>query len=154
MFVFKKIKSCLILLMVPPVVSLLQATCKRDMPHHLQLICFWVDARIVYDFFKQNDFKQNTISTINSTLFFNGIVSQVRKGNPYVTAACSLSPDALTSQLRLPVRIWQGGYGSLDGDRLLFFRLGWLRLALLRGGGPCPSSTHNDMAKRLGSAKY
>ena len=84
MFVFKKIKSCLILLMVPPVVSLLQATCKRDTPRHLQLICSRADAGIVLTVFKRNDFKRNTISTINSTLFLNGIVSQVRKGTPWI----------------------------------------------------------------------
>ena len=84
MFVFKKIKSCLILLMVPPVVSLLQGTCKRDTPRHLQLICSRADAGIVLTVFKRNDFKRNTISTINSTLFLNGIVSQVRKGTPWI----------------------------------------------------------------------
>ena len=74
--------------MVPPVVSLLQATCKRDTPRHLQLICSRADAGIVLTVFKRNDFKRNTVSTINSTLFLNGIVSQVRKelhGSKYIT---------------------------------------------------------------------
>ena len=84
MFVIKKIKSCLIVLMVPPVVSLLQATCKRDTPRHLQLICFRADAKIVLFLFKRNGFKRNSVSTINSALFFNGIVSQVRKGDPWI----------------------------------------------------------------------
>ena len=31
-----------------------------------------------------HNFKRNSISTINSALFFNGTVSQVRKGNPWI----------------------------------------------------------------------
>ena len=84
MFVFKKIKTSFIILMVPPVVSLLQATCKRDMPRHLQLICFRADTVIVVKFSSEMTFKQNSISTINSALFFNGTVSQVRKGNLWI----------------------------------------------------------------------
>ena len=82
MFVFKKIKTCFIILMVPPVVSLLQATCKRDRPRHLQLICFRADTVIIVIISSETIFKQNSISTINSALFFNGTVSQVRKGTP------------------------------------------------------------------------
>ena len=70
--------------MVPPVVSLLQVTCKRDTPHNLQLICFQVDAMIVVKFSSKTTFKRNSVSTSNSTLFFNGTVSQVRKGNPWI----------------------------------------------------------------------
>ena len=84
MFVFKKIKTSFIILMVPPVVSLLQAKCKRDTPRHLQLICFRADAVIVVKFSSETAFKRNSVSTINSTLFFNGTVSQVRKGNPWI----------------------------------------------------------------------
>ena len=84
MFVFKKIKTCFIILMVPPVVSLLQATCKRDMPCHLQLICFRADAVIVVKFSSETTFKRNSVSTINSALFFNGTVSHVIKGNPWI----------------------------------------------------------------------
>ena len=84
MFVFKKIKTSFIILMVPPVVSLLQATCKRDRPRHLQLICFRADAVIVVIISSETVFKRNSVSTINSALFFNGTVSQVRKGNPWI----------------------------------------------------------------------
>ena len=70
--------------MVPTVVSLLQATCKRDMPRHLQLICFRADAVIVVKFSSETTFKRNSVSTINSALFFNGTVSQVIKGNPWI----------------------------------------------------------------------
>ena len=83
-FVFKKIKTCFIILMVPPVVSLLQATCKRDGPRHLQLICFRADAMIVVIISSKTVFKRNSVSTINSALLFNGTVSQVRKGNPWI----------------------------------------------------------------------
>ena len=84
MFVFKKIKTSFIILMVPPVVSLLQATCKRDGPCHLQLICFRADAVIVVIISSETVFKRNSVSTINSALLFNGTVSQVRKGNPWM----------------------------------------------------------------------
>ena len=70
--------------MVPPVVSLLQATCKRDTPRHLQLICSQADAVLFTTFFKRNSFKRNSVSTINSALVFNGTVTQVRKGNPWI----------------------------------------------------------------------
>ena len=70
--------------MVPPVVSLLQATCKRDPPRHLQLICFRADAGICFVISSETIFKRNTVSTINSALFMNGIVSQVRKGDPCI----------------------------------------------------------------------
>ena len=52
--------------MVPPVVSLLQATCKRDGPCHLQLICFRADAVIVVIISSEMVFKRNSVSTINS----------------------------------------------------------------------------------------
>ena len=70
--------------MVPPVISLLQATCKRDRPCHLQLIYFRADAVIVLIISSEMIFKRNSVSTINSALFFNGTVSQVRKGNPWI----------------------------------------------------------------------
>ena len=95
MFVFKKIKTCFIILMVPPVVSLLQATCKRDTPRHLQLICFRADAVIKVKFSSETTFKRNSISTINSALFFNGTVSQVRKGNPWI----KMHPDFKQSDI-------------------------------------------------------
>ena len=82
MFVFKKIKTCFIILMMPPVVSLLQATCKRDRPCHLQLICFQADAMIVLIISSETVFKQNSISTINSALFFNGDCKSGKKGKP------------------------------------------------------------------------
>ena len=70
--------------MVPPVVSLLQATCKRDTPRHLQLICFRADAAIVVNISSETIFKRNTVSTINSALVFNGTVTHVRKGDPWI----------------------------------------------------------------------
>ena len=95
MFVFKKIKTSFIILMVPPVVSLLQATCKRDTPHHLQLICFRADAVIVVKFSSKMTFNRNSVSTINSSLFFNGTVSQVRKGNQWI----KMHPDFKQSDI-------------------------------------------------------
>ena len=69
---------------MPPVVSLLQVTRKRDRPCHLQLICFQADAMTVVIISSETIFKQKSISTINSALFFNGTVSQVRKGNQWI----------------------------------------------------------------------
>ena len=68
--------------MVPPVVSLLQVTCKRDRPRHLQLICFRADAMIVVIISSETIFKQISVSTINSALFFNGDCKSGKKGKP------------------------------------------------------------------------
>ena len=81
--------------MVPPVVSLPQATCKRDGPRHLQSICFRVDAVIVVIISSEMVFKQNSVSTINSALLFNGTESQVRKGNPWI----KMRPDFKLSDI-------------------------------------------------------
>ena len=45
--------------------------------------------------FKRNDFQANSVSTINSALFFNGTVSQVRKGNPWI----KMHPDFKQSDI-------------------------------------------------------
>ena len=81
--------------MVPPVVSLLQATCKRDGPRHLQLICFRADAVIVVIISSKMIVRQISVSTINSALLFNGTVSQVRKGNPWI----KMHPDFKLSDI-------------------------------------------------------
>ena len=55
---------------------------RQVMPPTVNL--FWADAVIVDIISSETIFKQNSISTINSALFFNGTVSQVRKGNPWI----------------------------------------------------------------------
>ena len=45
--------------------------------------------------FKKTVFKRNSVSTINSALFFNGIVCQVRKGNPWI----KMHPDLKQSHV-------------------------------------------------------
>ena len=52
------------------------------------------------------------------------------------------------------LRVWRGGYGSPDGDRLPLVYRGGLQLAPPRGSGSFPSITRDNTAERLGSSEY
>ena len=84
MFVFKKDKNLFY--------NINGATCSFITSSDMQerqatpptVICFRADAVIVLIISSETIFKRNSVSTINSALFFNGTVSQVRKGNPWI----------------------------------------------------------------------
>ena len=66
--------------MVPPVVSLLQATCKRRHPTPPTVNCVLADAISKPSDIAAVYFKRHSVSTINSGLVFNGKASQVIYG--------------------------------------------------------------------------